>query len=104
MARTGLAALLCATPLLVPLAALAQSEGPAKEPEAAIDGYLLAQCAMLQGEMYLLQRSTYHPPLDPGAFPGGKAMLFDDTVHREAAIRRDCTLVKRLYRPVWRGP
>ncbi|TMD67384.1 MAG: hypothetical protein E6I91_07185 [Chloroflexi bacterium] len=54
--------------------------------------------------MYLLQRSTYHPPLDPGAFPGGKAMLFDDTVHRVAAIRRDCTLVKRLYRPVWRGP
>ncbi len=56
MARTGLAALLCVTPLLVTLGISTLSADPVKEPEGAIEGYLLAQTAMLQGEMYLLQR------------------------------------------------
>src|SRR5438105_4423692 len=56
MARTGLAALLCAAPLLVTLGTPARPADPVKEPEGPIEGHLLAQTALLQGEMYLLQR------------------------------------------------
>ncbi|MCI0462535.1 MAG: hypothetical protein L0Z62_36760 [Gemmataceae bacterium] len=53
MARIGPLALLCAVTLLSAPPACAQ---PGKRQEATIESYLLAQTALLQGEMYLLQR------------------------------------------------
>jgi tetratricopeptide (TPR) repeat protein len=53
MARTGLVALLCAVPIL---GSASLSADPVKEPEGSIDGYLLAQTATLQAEMYLMQQ------------------------------------------------
>jgi hypothetical protein len=53
MARLGLVALLCATPFLC---STNLSADPIKEPDDAVQGYLIAQTATLQAEMYLMQR------------------------------------------------
>jgi tetratricopeptide (TPR) repeat protein len=53
MARIGLVALLCAAPLLW---STTLSADPVREPDGSIEGYLLAQTATLQAEMYLMQQ------------------------------------------------
>ncbi len=53
MVRIGLLALFCAALCLGPRTL---ATPPGKTPDATIENYLLAQTALLQGEMYLLQR------------------------------------------------
>jgi hypothetical protein len=53
MARLGLVALLCAAPFLC---STNLSADPVKEPDDAMQGYLIVQIAPLQAEAYLMQR------------------------------------------------
>src|SRR5437016_5094771 len=56
MARIGLPALLCATAVLYLSSAPRAGADPVKDPDGTVESYLLAQTAVLQAEMYLLQR------------------------------------------------
>src|SRR5262249_1952317 len=84
-AGMGPLALLGAAPLLFGPAAL--HADPVREPDPPIESYLLAQTALLQGEMYLMQRQ-----------PARAVEVLEAPLARINASRKYLTVLRDAYR------